>query len=67
MQLMKKKKLKWVYSYADRVGARHVVFIAPDQWAEEKIRVKDLRETDEATKEVDVTIDELCERFTAAM
>ena len=38
--LGKGKKMKWCYSYADRVCAERVVLIGPDEWARGVVRVK---------------------------
>jgi histidyl-tRNA synthetase len=58
--LQKGKKLKWAYSYADRLGADRVLLLAPDEWKEGKVRVKDLRKKEgEDQKEVDVPFEEV--------
>eukprot|EP01027_Heterolobosea_sp_BB2_P013778 GEZU01019832.1.p1 GENE.GEZU01019832.1~~GEZU01019832.1.p1 ORF type:complete len:498 (+),score=195.41 GEZU01019832.1:2102-3595(+) len=41
--LAKKKKLAWAYSYADRVGASRVILLAPSEWQNKMVRVKNLR------------------------
>jgi len=54
------KKLKWAYSYADRLGADRVMLIAPDEWKERKIRVKDMKkQTDKDGNRYDVLFDDL--------
>jgi histidyl-tRNA synthetase len=54
------KKLKWAYSYADRLGADRVMLIAPDEWKEGKIRVKDMKkQTDKDENQYDVLYDDL--------
>ena len=47
--VMEKKKLDKAFSYADRIGARRAVLLAPDEWAQGKVKVKDLR-ADKAEK-----------------
>lgn len=42
------KKVKNSFSYADRAGARQIVFVAPDEWAEGLVVLKDLRSGDAA-------------------
>ena len=37
------KKVKKAFEYADRVRGNRVFFVAPDEWAQKKVRVKDLR------------------------
>jgi histidyl-tRNA synthetase len=43
---MGKDRLKTAYGYADRIGAKFAVLLAPTEWATGKIIVKDLRSTD---------------------
>ena len=61
--LGKKKKMAWAYSYADRVGAKRVLLVAPTEWAAGKVRIKYLRASkgreEEATNEEDVPFSEL--------
>ena len=38
---------------ADLAGARRVVLVGPDEWAEGRIRVKDLRSGDETERALD--------------
>jgi len=45
MILGKKKKLQWGYHYAARVGAKRVVLLAPDEWAQGLVCVKNLRDS----------------------
>jgi histidyl-tRNA synthetase len=40
---MPNRKPVWVFGYADRVGAKKVIFVAPDEVKEGMVRVKDLR------------------------
>lgn len=57
-----KKKVANTFDYANRVGARYIVFVAPSEWEQGKVRVKDLRlgeETEENEKQLDVTLEDL--------
>lgn len=45
------------FSYADRKNARYTVFIAPSEWSENKIVVKDLLEKDVNKKQQTVNLD----------
>ena len=38
-----KKKVTATFDYANRVGARYIVFVAPAEWEKGEVRVKDLR------------------------
>lgn len=53
------KKVAKAFNYADRVGARRIVFVAPDEWSKQVVRVKDLRIEDEDKKQKDVPLDEI--------
>eukprot|EP01121_Diplochlamys_sp_Union-15-3_P019897 TRINITY_DN7602_c0_g2_i1.p1 TRINITY_DN7602_c0_g2~~TRINITY_DN7602_c0_g2_i1.p1 ORF type:complete len:481 (-),score=108.05 TRINITY_DN7602_c0_g2_i1:38-1480(-) len=63
IQLIPGKKMKWCFAYADRIGADRAIFIAPDEWASKKVRVKLLRladvEENKDKKEFDVLFDDL--------
>ena len=49
------KKIKWAIKHADKIGAQHLVIIAPDEWSREKIKVRNL----ETGKESEVSVSEL--------
>jgi len=57
------KKVKQVFSYADRVGAIRIAFVAPDEWSKGLVRIKDLRNFDKDTpddvKQKDVPFNDL--------
>jgi len=53
IQLIADKRIKWSYSYADRIKAERVIFIAPDEWNNQLVRIKDLRKE---TKEKEYTM-----------
>ena len=40
--ILEPKKLKWVLKHADRLGAARVYFVAPDEWQQGLVNVKDL-------------------------
>ena len=37
------RRVKNAFSYADRIGALRVIFVAPDEWEKGDVKVKDLR------------------------
>ena len=43
------KKMKWVFKHAERCGATRLVMVMPDEWAEGKVRIKDLDTGEEST------------------
>ena len=45
--VLEKRKVKWLFKRADRLGAEHVYLVAPDEWAEGKVRRKTLATGDE--------------------
>lgn len=65
--LKRARTMKQAFSYADRVGARRAVLIAPDEWGKGMVRVKYLRDdttkaepcADATAKEFDVPLDQL--------
>ena len=64
--LAPKKHVDKAFSYADRVDGRRVVFVAPDEWAQKKVRVKDLRAPeDDPNKQVDLPVDGFVEALAA--
>ena len=62
MLLEPKKKVANTFDYANRVGARYSVFVAPQEWENDMVRIKDLRadytDNDEE-KQIDVKISDL--------
>jgi len=56
------KKVKKAFKYADKVGARKMAFVAPDEWENGLVSIKDLRcppETPADKKQVNVPLAEL--------
>lgn len=49
------KRMKWAFKAAERVGARRLILIAPDEWSKGLVRVKDL----ETREEMDVSVNDL--------
>ena len=54
----KNTRITKAYDYADRKGINSVVLIAPGEWAEKKIVLKKLRETDTKLKQVTIELGE---------
>ena len=59
MQLEPKKKVGQTFDYANRAGARFIAFVAPDEWAKNMVRIKDLRMEDKDANQKDVALDQL--------
>lgn len=53
------KKIAKAFSYCDRLGATYMALVAPGEWEQGKVRVKNLRESDEDKKQFDVPVEEL--------
>ena len=47
--VLENKKMKWVFKHAERSGATRLVMVMPDEWAEGKVRIKDLDTGEEST------------------
>ena len=45
--ILEERKLKWAFKHADNRGASRLVLLAPDEWAADKVRVKDLKTGEE--------------------
>jgi len=59
MQQEPKKKVGQTFDYANRVGARFVALVAPDEWSKNMVRIKDLRMQDKDKNQQDVALDKL--------
>lgn len=59
LQLIPGKKIAWCYNYADRIGAARAVLVAPDEWSQGLVRVKDLRKGETDAKEVNIKFEDL--------
>ena len=64
--LLTVKQAKKAFDYANRIGARRVAFVAPDEYAAGKVRVKDLRSEEKGAdgKGVDVAFADFATAFT---
>ena len=47
--VLEDKKMKWVFKHAERCGAARLVMVMPDEWAEGKVRIKNLDTNEEST------------------
>ena len=45
--VLEDKKMKWAFKDAERVGAKRLVLLAPDEWSRKMIKVKDLETGEE--------------------
>ena len=58
--LLTVKKASKVFDFADKIGARRVAYVAPNEWAANKVRVKDLRDAKgDAARGEDVLLEHL--------
>ena len=53
--VLEDKKVKWAFKHAERIGAKRLVLIAPDEWSRKKIKVKDL----ETGEESEISLDDI--------
>ena len=51
--VLEDKKMKWVFKHAERCGSSRLVMVMPDEWAEGKVRIKDLGTGEESTVEME--------------
>ena len=47
--VLEDKKMKWVFKHAERCGTTRLVMVMPDEWAEGKVRIKNLDSGEEST------------------
>ena len=40
--VLEDKKMKWVFKHAERIGAKRLVLLAPDEWSRKMVKIKDL-------------------------
>ena len=40
--VLEDKKMKWVFKHAERIGARRLVLLCPDEWSRKMVKIKDL-------------------------
>ena len=45
--ILENKKLKWAFRHADRIGADRLVMVMPDEWMDQKVKVKNLNNGEE--------------------
>ena len=45
--ILENKKLKWAFRHADRIGADRLVMVMPDEWVDQKVKVKNLNNGEE--------------------
>ena len=55
--VLENKKTKWVFKHADRIKASHVALVAPDEYANGEVSIKEL----ETGEQVSVKVDALAE------
>ena len=55
---MKSGKMKNAYNYADRKNVKYVILVAPDEWKDKKIVVKNMKETQ--NKQITILLDDYC-------
>ena len=39
--------MKWAFKHAERVGANRIILVAPEEWNEGKVRIKNLQTGEE--------------------
>uniref|UniRef100_A0A7S1BJC2 histidine--tRNA ligase n=1 Tax=Corethron hystrix TaxID=216773 RepID=A0A7S1BJC2_9STRA len=57
--VLEKKKMKWAFKHADRLGAKHVVVVAPDEWERGEVSIKDLTKGEQILVKVE-KLEEWC-------
>ena len=52
--VLEDKKMKWAFKHAERIGAKRLVLVAPDEWSRKKVKVKDLETGEESEISLDI-------------
>lgn len=51
--IMQNKKTKWVFKHADRINAKNVVIVAPDEYENGEVSIKNLEKGEQTTVKID--------------
>jgi len=51
--VLEKKKTKWVFKHADRIGSRYVVIVAPDEYERGELSIKDMGSGEQLVVKID--------------
>lgn len=51
--VLESKKTKWVFKYADRIGAKYCVIVAPDEYENGEVSVKEMSTGAQESKKID--------------
>jgi len=51
--VLQKKKPKWVFKHADRICAKHCIIVAPDEYENQEVSVKNLEVGEQKTVKID--------------
>ena len=46
--VLEDKKMKWAFKHAERIGAKRLVLLAPDEWSRKMVKIKDLDSGEES-------------------
>ena len=46
--ILEDKRVRWAFKHADLAGASRMILLAPDEWAVDKVRVKNLQAGEES-------------------
>ena len=53
--ILEDKRMKWAFKHADQAGAGRIVLLAPDEWAQGKVRTRDMT----SGEEIDLAVEDL--------
>jgi histidyl-tRNA synthetase len=46
--VLEDKKMKWAFKHAERIGARRLVLVGPEEWSRKMVKIKDLETGEES-------------------
>ena len=46
--VLEDKKMKWAFKHAERIGAKRLVLVGPEEWSRKMVKIKDLETGEES-------------------
>ena len=46
--VLENKKMKWAFKHAERIGAKRLVLVGPEEWSRKMVKIKDLETGEES-------------------
>jgi histidyl-tRNA synthetase len=46
--VLENKKMKWAFKHAERIGAKRLILVGPEEWSRKMVKIKDLETGEES-------------------